>query len=169
MATPEMLAIGRNLPITVQRIAQEDPNRYSAKIVGYVHMRYLVIGDLENLNLEVSEPLLIRMLSEGEAVAYQVTVKKANSDPVLFMTTFPEKVESVSLRASERIKAFFPAEVRHTSETAFKNLLSESAAPSREFSEWALDRPPPSLGWLRGNIWPADSGCRPCRFRKKKK
>ena len=116
-----MLAIGKNLPITVQRVTQEDPNRYSAKIVGYVHMRYLVIGDLQKVNLEVGELLLIRMLSEGEAVAYQVTVKKANTDPVLFMTTFPEKVESVSLRSAERIKAFFPAEVRLTSATAFKN------------------------------------------------
>ncbi len=124
MATPEMLALGRNLPITVQRLTQEDSNRYSAKIAGYVHMRYLVIGDLQNVNLEVGELLLIRMLSEGEAVAYQVTVKKANSNPVLFMTTFPEKVESVNLRSSERIKAFFPAEVRHTSETAFKNFDS---------------------------------------------
>ncbi|MCH7479594.1 MAG: hypothetical protein IIA14_16025, partial [SAR324 cluster bacterium] len=87
MATPEMLALGRNLPITVQRLTQEDSNRYSAKIAGYVHMRYLVIGDLQNVNLEVGELLLIRMLSEGEAVAYQVTVKKANSNPVLFMTT----------------------------------------------------------------------------------
>ena len=121
MATPDMLAIGKNLPITVQRITQDDSNRYSARIVGYVHMRYLVIGDLKGVNFQVGELLLIRMLSEGEAVAYQVTVKKTNSDPVLFMTSFPEKVESINLRGSERIKAFFPAEVRATSETAFKN------------------------------------------------
>ena len=124
MATPDMLAIGKNVPITVQRVTQEDPNRYAGKIVGYVHMRYLVIGELQRVNLQVGELVLIRMLSEGEAVAYQVTVKKTNSDPVLFMTTFPEKVESVNLRSSERIRAFFPAEVRQTSDTAFTNFDS---------------------------------------------
>lgn len=124
MATPDMLAIGKNLPITVQRITQEDPNRHAAQIVGYVHMRYLVIGDLQGVNLLVGELVLIRMLTEGEAVAYQVTVKKINSNPVLFMTSFPEKVESVSLRASERIKALFPMEVRQTTDTAYTNFDS---------------------------------------------
>ena len=112
MTTPEMLAIARNMPITVERITLSDPNRYDSRIMGYVHMRYLVIEDIKGVLLKVGEVLLIRMISEGESVAYQVTVKKTNSDPVLYMTTFPEKVESVQLRASERIKAFIPVELK---------------------------------------------------------
>lgn len=116
MTTPDMLAIGRNMPITVERITLSDPNRYDSRIMGYVHMRYLVIEDIKGVLLKVGEVLLIRMISEGEAVAYQVTVKKTNSDPVLYMTSFPEKVESVQLRASERIKAFIPVEIKADAE-----------------------------------------------------
>lgn len=107
-----MLAIGRNMPITVERITKSDPNRYDSQIMGYVHMRYLVIADIKGVLLKVGELLLIRMISEGESVAYQVTVKKTNSDPVLYMTSFPEKVESVQLRATERVKAFIPVEIK---------------------------------------------------------
>jgi hypothetical protein len=112
MTTPEMLAIARHMPITVERITGSDPNRHDSRIMGYVHMRYLVIDDIKGVLLKVGEVLLIRMISEGESVAYQVTVKKTNSDPVLYMTSFPEKVESVQLRSSERIKAFIPVEIK---------------------------------------------------------
>ncbi len=112
MTTPDMLAIGQHMPITVERITRSDPNRYESRIMGYVHMRYLVLDDIKGVLLKVGELLLIRMISEGESVAYQVTVKKTNSDPVLYMTTFPERVESVQLRASERVRAFIPVEIK---------------------------------------------------------
>lgn len=118
MPTPDMLAIGKNIPITVERISIKDPVHHPSEIVGYVQMRYLVIADMEGVLLKVGELLLIRMVTEGESVTYQVTVKKNNSDPVLYMTSFPEKVETASLRSSERVKAFISAEIQQTSETA---------------------------------------------------
>lgn len=112
MHRPKILELAQNLPITAQRVDEPEAARHPGRLVGHIHTTYLVISGFRSVEFDKGEPLVIRMLVENEAVAYQTVVKHVVDSPRMYFISFPEQVQSVNLRKHERIKVFMPAEVR---------------------------------------------------------
>ena len=104
--------ISTALPITVQR-AKGDQSRHAGTLVGNIQQDYLVISGLNDAQLEMGEPIVVRMVHESSVMGYESRVQGVIDAPVrLYVISYPERVESVNLRKAERLGVFFPADVR---------------------------------------------------------
>jgi hypothetical protein len=117
------LAISTSLPISIQR-ASGDSNRHAGTLVGNIEQDYLIIGGLKDVQLEIGEPIIVRMVHESSVKGYQSSVQGVIDAPVrLYVISYPERVESVNLRKAERLSVFFPADVRAEVQPGAKDIV----------------------------------------------
>jgi hypothetical protein len=113
MPSEQALPISRAVPITVQRVKAGSDDRHSGTLVGNIQKDYLIITGLKDVELEIGEHLIVRMVWQSAVSGYQTTVRGVIDAPVrLYVIAYPERVETVNLRKSERLKVFLPANVR---------------------------------------------------------
>jgi hypothetical protein len=106
------MLISTSLPITVQR-TQGDSARIPGTLVGNIHDEFLILSGLKDIDLQIGEQIVVRMVHESSVYGYQSSVQGIIEAPVkMFVISYPQRVESVNLRKSERLKVFFPASVR---------------------------------------------------------
>ena len=112
MNAKRTLLINTALPISIQR-STGDSNHHAGTLVGNIQQDYLVISGLKDVQLEIGDPIIVRMVHESSVMGYQSRVQGVIDAPVrMYLIAYPESVESVNLRKAERLSVFFPADVR---------------------------------------------------------
>ena len=123
MNAKRALFINTALPISIQR-STGDSNHHAGTLVGNIQQDYLIISGLKDVQLEIGEPIIVRMVHESSVMGYQSRVQGVIDAPVrLYVIAYPERVESVNLRKAERLKVFFPANVRAQAEPGIQGDL----------------------------------------------
>ena len=124
MGSEQAAPISTAVPITVQRMRSGAGDRHAGTLVGNIQKDYLIISGLDDVELEIGEPIVVRMIHQNVVHGYQTTVQGVIDAPVrLYVIAYPERVESVNLRKSERLKVFFPANVRAQAEPGIEGDL----------------------------------------------
>ena len=101
-------------PVVVQSSSSPD-TRYPGQLLGRVSESRLLISLAENPNLKGGDKIIVRTLQEGHGKVhgFETTIREIITDPVtLYFLEIPANVEVKSLRKSDRLNVFIPAEIR---------------------------------------------------------
>jgi hypothetical protein len=101
-----------NPPVFAQRSEAGDPARHNGVLIGNFKDEMLLIGGFTTVEMRVGERIILRMVLGNLLVGFETQVVKRYDDPQMYLVKFPLHVESINLRKSQRIQAFFPAEVQ---------------------------------------------------------
>ncbi|MBI4083557.1 MAG: PilZ domain-containing protein [Candidatus Lambdaproteobacteria bacterium] len=103
--------LSENSPIFVSRTEPGENERYQGVLFGSISDELLIIGRLENVQLAMNESIVLRMVIGSHLIGFQSSVVKEIKNPSIYLVRFPVSVEAISMRKTERVQAFFPAEV----------------------------------------------------------
>lgn len=103
--------LAENAPVFVQRAGANDPSRHTGILIGNIRDEFLVVSGFA-VDFQPNERLILRMVVGNHLIGFETQVLRKIDDPTMYVVSFPLRVESLNLRKSQRIQAFFPAEVR---------------------------------------------------------
>lgn len=113
MADGLLRKLNQNLMVSVQVGRDEDAPRYRAILYGSVGDEFLMIGGLETPVVSAGAEIIVRMVIEGQALAFRSTVESVVESPKrLLFAGFPTEAATADLRKAERINVFVPADPR---------------------------------------------------------
>ncbi len=104
--------LSENAPVYAQRPEKGDPSRHTGMLIGNIKDEFLLIGGFAGADFGVGEKIVLRMVFGNHLVGFETEVMRRFDEPLLYIVKFPLQVESLNLRKSQRIQAFFPAEVQ---------------------------------------------------------
>ncbi len=102
-------------PLVVQHSPSQGEERTPGFLYGSVPGERLIVGGFKSAAFFVGDELVVRMVLGASVVGFKAEVmeKMESPGPVYFLS-FPERVERVDLRKSERMPVFIPVEVAVT-------------------------------------------------------
>lgn len=108
------LQVGARLQITLQHSSKQAI--YYTELIGYVDGEYLIIKTpMEkglSVQMQVDDPLILRILSGVDVVTMACRVKTIFRGPHYYMhLTFPTDIKSIALRGAIRAKVNLPVQV----------------------------------------------------------
>jgi PilZ domain len=110
---PRRFPFLRNFPVSVQRASGPEQDRLLGQVVGTVNAERVIVCGLDAGALTAGDEVVVRMAVGSEVLGFRTRVLEASAaGTALFMLAIPEKVEALSLRKSERLSLFVPAEVQ---------------------------------------------------------
>jgi hypothetical protein len=104
--------LARNAPLFVQHPGESEGSRHPGILVGNVRNQRLLIAVYDGLELDVGQPVTVRLNMGAHLVGFETRVIAKLDHPPLYAVEFPARLEAVNLRKSHRIQAFFPADVK---------------------------------------------------------
>lgn len=103
----------RNLPMLVQRRGGESAPQHQAVLYGTVGTERLIVGGLTDAVYEEGEELVVRMMLRNNAVGFRSRVEAVTDvDQNLYFLSYPQFMDSLDLRKSQRLGVLIPAEVQ---------------------------------------------------------
>lgn len=101
-------------PVSLQR-EDELGERHRALLHGLVMKGRLLLGGVTSTKFSPEERLIVRTVQGGRAWGFHTTVREVIVHPTtLYFVDTPPQVETMSLRRSERLQVFMPADIRTT-------------------------------------------------------
>ena len=102
----------QNHSLIVQIPEDIEKKRHSGSLYGNIQGKRLIVGGFESAEFEIGQELIIRMVMDGSVVGFWATVMESfKTDETCYLLTYPEQFETLSLRKSERMSVFIPAEI----------------------------------------------------------
>lgn len=108
--------LAESTQLFAQRIDTKDKGRHQGNLVGNIKDELLLIAGFDDVEFGLGEHIVLRMVMGNYLIGFRAEVIKKINDPVIYIVNFPINIESINLRKTDRINAFFPAEV-HLSTT----------------------------------------------------
>lgn len=100
-----------------QRTDPYDDQRHTGILIGNIKDKSLIIGGFDPVQFSVGEKIILRMAQDNHLVGFETEVEEKFSNPLIYLVKFPQTIESLDLRKSYRVQAFFPGNI-YISETA---------------------------------------------------
>ena len=100
-------------PVQIQRKEEDGGARHIGRLMGNVGNRYLILQALGDLELVPGDKVILRMLLGNAVVGFETVIRDVMDRTVkLILADYPQFVETINLRKSDRIKVFIPTDVR---------------------------------------------------------
>ena len=100
-----------------QRTDPHDDQRHTGILIGNIKDKSLIIGGFDPVQFSVGDKIILRMAQDNHLVGFETEVEEKFSNPLVYLVKFPQTIESLDLRKSYRVQAFFPGNI-YISETA---------------------------------------------------
>ena len=102
----------QNVPLLVQSQQGDGAMRHRGVLYGSIPGKQLLIGGVKTAVFSSGDNVIVRLLMEGSIVGFKTKIEETigGLDP-LYLVGFPEEVERVDLRKSERMPVFIPVEI----------------------------------------------------------
>lgn len=119
-----LIDLTKHFPITIQRVNNPD-ERYQGLLVGQISPDHILLCDIQAENFTIGERVIIRTIRGGRIWGFETFIIDMNERPVPIVFLAPPKdVETVSLRKTDRLNVFIPADLRtHVSDEGSSNTL----------------------------------------------
>ena len=106
------MIITQNLPLMVQWPGEEKGPRYAGVLYGSIPGQRLIAGGFQDVAFSVGDELILRTVLENHVIGFWATVvEKIEVGGALYFLSYPEQVESVDLRKTNRLNVFVPVEI----------------------------------------------------------
>lgn len=104
--------LSENPVVYVQRTEAAESERHNGILIGNIHEETLLIGNFDTIEFSAGEKIVLRMLLGSHLVGFETRVVRKFEPPLIYLVTFPQKIESLNLRKQHRVQAFFPADAQ---------------------------------------------------------
>ena len=94
-----------------QRTQPYDDQRHTGFLIGNIKDQSLIIGGFDPIQFSIGEIIILRMAQDNHLVGFETEVEGKYSNPLFYLVKFPLKIESLNLRKSHRVQAFFPGDI----------------------------------------------------------
>jgi hypothetical protein len=107
------LSFIKNHPVSVQKnVAGKPGDRLVGQLFGGIEGGRLILGNFKGGEMAAGDEIVVRMAVESEVVGFKTRVAEVIQGSItLYLVMFPEQVETINLRKSERLSLFIPANV----------------------------------------------------------
>ena len=110
--TPTRFHFNCTTPVQIQRKEEEGGARHIGRLMGNVGDRYLILQELGEMELVPGDRVILRMLLGNAVVGFETVIRDVMDRTVkLILADYPQFVETINLRKSDRIKVFIPTDV----------------------------------------------------------
>ena len=103
--------LSNNSVVMAQRTNSYDDQRHTGFLIGNIKDKSLIIGGFDPVQFSVGEKIILRMAQDNHLVGFETEVEEKLSDPPIYLIKFPQTIESLDLRKSYRVQAFFPGNI----------------------------------------------------------
>ncbi|MCH7478409.1 MAG: PilZ domain-containing protein [SAR324 cluster bacterium] len=100
-----------NAVVMVQKTQPYDDQRHTGILIGNIKDESLIIGGFDPIQFSIGEIIILRMAQDNHLVGFETEVVEKHSNPLIYIVKFPLKIESLNLRKSYRVQAFFPGDI----------------------------------------------------------
>jgi len=105
----------KNLPVSVQKVGESgkaEGDRMAAQLLGGIEKTHLILGNFRGGTVDKGDELIVRLATGMIVVGFRTRVLDVVEGPIrLFFTAIPGHMEALSLRKSDRLAAFIPADL----------------------------------------------------------
>ena len=112
-----------NPTVTAQKVDSYAKERFPGILIGNDRGIHLVIGGFNQDCFGVGERIILRMALGSELVGFTCNVLAKTDTPLMYVVDFPDDFETIQLRKSGRVQAFFPAEISFRKESPDAHIL----------------------------------------------
>ena len=110
--------LSENLSVFAQKTEGGDSDRHQGTLFGNIGDELLIVGGFNAARFAMGERIILRMVLGPHLVGFETDVVKKIENPLIYFVRFPLQIEAISLRKTDRIQAFFPADVSGKGKTS---------------------------------------------------
>lgn len=112
--------------IHLQPMGGSAAERYPVRLIGVAEGRSLIVVSAESRCFVLGEQYVARCLSGMSVYGFTTDVLKVAIDPYAYLhLSYPQKVQSVGVRQSERVRVSIPVEIQSASGETHAGILTD--------------------------------------------